>query len=96
MAQSITLKIAGKEFPLMASSPEQERLMRMAAEEINNMLGKYEQKYPDRSLVDKLCFVALGQAANKIKAQQQAKNIAAETAALGQDIETYLKGIEES
>ena len=32
--QSITLKIAGKEYPLKARNPEAEQLMRLAAEDI--------------------------------------------------------------
>ena len=40
MEQSITLKIAGKDYPLKATSPEMEQLMRLAAETINQKLAE--------------------------------------------------------
>lgn len=93
MAQSITLKIAGKEYPLMAASPEQEKLMRFAAEDINKMLARYDEKFPDRPLVDKLSFVTLNQAMGKYSAQMQVKSLGAEAEALNTDIVNYLKNI---
>ena len=42
MGQSITLKIQGKEYELVAYTPEMERLMRLAAEEVDGMLAEYD------------------------------------------------------
>ena len=58
MEQSIKIKIAGVEYPLKASSPEMEQLMRLAAEAINQKLSAYDAKFPNKSLSDKLSFVA--------------------------------------
>ena len=39
MGQNIKIKIAGNEYPLVASSPEMERMMRLAADAINQKLA---------------------------------------------------------
>ena len=54
MDQNITLSIAGKLYPLKASSPETEQVMRLAAESINAMLDKYNAKFPDRNSDEKI------------------------------------------
>ena len=59
MGQSIKIKIAGNEYPLVAATPEMEQLMRLAAEAINQKLTAYDAKFPNKSLSDKLSFVAL-------------------------------------
>ena len=48
MGQNIKIKIAGVEYPLVASSPEMERMMRLAADAINQKLTAYDAKYPKR------------------------------------------------
>lgn len=93
MAQSITLKIAGMEYSLMAASPEQEKLMRFAAEDINKLMARYDEKFPDRPLVDKLAFVTLNQVMAKFSAQMQVRSYDAEVEALNTDIVNYLKNI---
>ena len=94
MDQSITLKIAGKEYPLRASSPEMEQLMRLAAEDVNKMLSRYTEKYPDKSLEEKLAFVTLQEALFKISAQRKAAAIVDEISSLKSDTDAYLSGIE--
>ena len=42
MGQNIKIKIAGNEYPLVASSPEMERMMRLAADAINQTLAAYD------------------------------------------------------
>jgi cell division protein ZapA (FtsZ GTPase activity inhibitor) len=71
MDQSITLKIAGKDYPLKASSPEMEQIMRIAAEAINKRLGQYNEKFPDKELLDKLVFVTLNETINRIATQRK-------------------------
>jgi len=93
MAQSITLKIAGKEYPLIAASPDQERLMRRAAEDINKMLARYDAKFMDRPLIDKLAFVTLNQTMYKYAAQQQLQALNEDIGALNTEIENYLKNV---
>ena len=71
MDQSITLKIAGKDYPLKASSPEMEQIMRIAAEAINKRLAQYDAKYPDKDMLDKLVFVTLNETVNRIAVQRK-------------------------
>ena len=92
MQQSITLKIAGKTFSLKASSPQMEQLMRMAASDVNAMLEKFDIKFPDRTLEDKLSFVALQMAVSKFSAQQKVESASQEAQQLCQQLAVYLKG----
>ena len=92
MAQSISIKIAGKNYPLVAASPERERQLRLAAEEVNAMLLRYDVKYPDTQLVDKLVFVALNQAVGRIAAKEDFAGYTSELHSLEHDLENYLEG----
>lgn len=92
--QNITLKIAGKEYPLKAKSPEAEQIMRLAAEDINAMLAHYTASYPDKSDMDRLAFVTLSQAVGKISAQRAAAKLATEVDSLDDKLGSYLVGID--
>ena len=71
MDQSITLKIAGKDYPLKAATPEMEQMMRIAAEAIGKRLAQYDAKFPEKDLVDKLVFVTLNETVNRIAVQRK-------------------------
>lgn len=95
MDQSITIKIAGKEYSLKASSPEMERCMRLAADDINKRLSAYDEKYPDKRLEDKLAFVTLNETVSKITAMGKLNALATEVSGLAEELETYLSGIKQ-
>lgn len=94
--QSINIRIAEKTYPLKVSSPEVEQLMRLAAERINAMLAKYNEKFPESSLSDKLAFVALNETAAKIAAQRTTANQQEEVKNFEREISVYLNKIESS
>lgn len=94
MEQNITLKIAGQEFPLKATSPEMERLMRLAAEDINKMKNRYDEKYPDKTFEEKLLFVTLTETVGLISAQGKISAMAAEAESLQAELRSYLERIE--
>lgn len=94
MGQSIKIKIAGNEYPLVAASPEMEQLMRLAAEAINQKLTAYDAKFPNKSLSDKLSFVALNEAVSRLTFQRRLKASEDEAEKLQEDLETHLKNIE--
>lgn len=96
MAQSITIKIAGCEYPMKVTSPEMEQAMRIAAETINKRLTAFDVKYPNKTLSDKLIFIALNETMNKIHSQRDLAKVGNEAAALQKDLEAYLKTIENS
>jgi len=93
--QSITLKIASKDYSLRAGSPDMEQAMRVAADDVNRLFAHYTEIYPDRSPEDKLAFVALLEAVYKFTTQKKAKDLAEELKVLENDVASYLKGIEQ-
>lgn len=90
----ITVKIAGTEYKLRVDSPEAEQNTRMAVQEINTMLAKYDTKFVDRTLADKLVFVCLYEAKTKLQYKNKLTDFKAETDQLKGEVEAYLKGIE--
>lgn len=90
MAQNIKLKIAGIEYPMVATSPEMEEAMRTAADEINRKYSSYDAKYPDRSALDKLIIVTLNETVNRIACQKLVKQLGEEVKALKEDTDAYL------
>lgn len=60
----ITLSVAGKEYKIPQVTAAQEHLMRLGAEEINRMYGKYDSLYPTMKIEDKMSMVALQLARN--------------------------------
>ena len=94
MEQNITLKIAGQDFPLKASTPEMERLMRIAAEDINKMLARYDEKYPDKELTEKLLFVTLTQAVSRLTAQTKLNAMSESQQKLAEELSSYLNKID--
>ena len=94
MGQSIKIKIAGNEYPLVAATPEMEQLMRLAAEAINQKLTAYDAKFPNKSLSDKLSFVALNETVTRLTYQKRIADAGEEARKLQEDVESYLKSIE--
>lgn len=95
MDQSVTIKIAGQEYSLKASSPQMERLMRLAAESVNKKLEGFSAKYPDRTLADKLAFVVLNEAVSRLALQKSLEDVKAEVSAITVQLDSYLDTIEE-
>lgn len=89
--QNITLKIAGKEYALKAKSPEMEQIMRLSAEEINSVLAKYDEKFPDRSLSDKLAFVTLNETMARLTAERKFLKLVQEVDEFKAQTDEYLK-----
>jgi len=93
MAQNITLKIAGHEFPLAVNSEESERTMRLAAEDVEKLLAKYSEKMPDRQLVDRMILVALGEAVGKLQNASRLAAVADEVGALKSEVAKYIDSV---
>lgn len=94
MAQSIKIKIAGKEYPFQVTSEEQEHYMRIAADDVNETLGNYSARFPDKELADKLVFVALIEAISKLKALKRLDTSDRELKSLGSALRSYLGSVE--
>lgn len=94
MEQNITLNIAGMQFQLKAASQDMERLMRLAADDINKMLDRYTERYPDKKLEEKLLFVTLTQAVSRLNAQSKLNAALADEEKLAGELANYLKDID--
>ncbi|MBO6161341.1 MAG: cell division protein ZapA [Bacteroidales bacterium] len=96
MDQSITIKIAGNEYPLKAATPQIEQMMRIAAETIGKKLSAYDAKYPNKSLADKLSFVALNETVGRLSLQKKLEHAEEEARKLQEQMEAYLNTIEKN
>lgn len=94
MDQSITIKVAGKDFPFKAQTPEVEQIMRLAAEDVNARLAKYVQMYPDKSIEDKLALVCLNEAINMLSFKRKLGSLSVEVDTLKALTDNYLSGLE--
>lgn len=94
MEQSITIKIAGKDYPLKATSPEMEQLMRLAAESINQKLATYDAKFPDKTLLDKLAFVTLNETISRMSYQKKLSSVGEEVRTMLSQTNAYLDDID--
>ena len=88
------IKIAGKDYPLKATSPEMEQLMRLAAETINQKLAVYDAKFPDKTLVDKLSFVALNETVSRMSFQKRLSSVSEEAKRMLSQTSSYLDNID--
>ncbi|MBR1707094.1 MAG: cell division protein ZapA [Bacteroidales bacterium] len=94
MDQKISIKIAGRPFNLTASSPQQEEVIRSAADAINKRLSGYTQKNPGKTMVELMSMVALNECACRIAFQREIESQKAEAEKLSGDMERYLADIE--
>ena len=91
MGQSITLKIQGKEYELVTDTPEMERLMRLAAEEVDSMLAEYDNTYSNVPKEEKLVFAAVREAVGKFRAMKELDMYKADVKSLESQLSSYLK-----
>ena len=89
----ITVKIAGTDYKLKADSPESEQFTRLAADEINGMLAKYDARFTDRTLSDKLVFVALLETKVKLQYAARMNEIVKEARLLKEETDSYLENL---
>ncbi len=92
--QSVTLKIANRDYSLTAASPEQEQLMRLAAKDVNDMYDKFNARFPETGTEDKFVFVAVQEAVGKFHTKALLAQMERELNALRQELESYLEGTE--
>ena len=95
MDQKITITIAERKYSLSASSPENETLLRTAAEWINRRLDHLNASSPGKSDLDKMTLIALNMAFGTLSLQKELDAAKSETAQLLKDTESYLDKIAE-
>ncbi|MBR2127997.1 MAG: cell division protein ZapA [Bacteroidales bacterium] len=92
--QSIRIKIAGREYPLKVTSPEQEEVIRKAADDIRKMTEAYQQRFKDKQMIEILSLVALNVCISNITLNRQIKNLEKGEEALAKEISGYLENID--
>ena len=90
MDQKISIKIAERTFNLTASTPEQEEVIRLAADAINRRLEAFQRKMPGKSVTELLSMVALNEGVCRINIQRETAAQKAEAEQLGKDMVNYL------
>ena len=96
MAQSISIKIADRPYSLKVTSPEQEELIRKAAEEVNRKISAYLDRMPGNGMVELLSFAALNVCMSNLSLQDQLKQLALEEKNLADELEGYLENIDKN
>ena len=94
--QNISIKIADRPYSLKVSSPEQEEVIRKAADEVNRRVRAYQDKLPGKGVVELLSFAALNLCMTNIGLQDQIKGMAMEEKALADELDGYLKNIDKN
>ena len=92
MARNIKVKIAETEYSILAGDDMMERNLRLAADEINNMLSKYDSRFPDKGQLEKL---ALNQAVSRLKMQDRLAAASEEIGALTGETSAYLDRVKQ-
>ena len=96
MEQSIKIRIADREYPLKVSSPEKEEVIRKAAAELNKRISLYQDKYPNKGMIEILSFVALNVSMSNIVLQKQAEEMKYEEDTLVKELQGYLENIDKN
>ena len=96
MAQSIKIKIADRVFPLNVSSPEQEEVIRKAASDMNRKLSLYQDKYPNKGMIEILSIVALNVSMSNIVLQKQIDMLHEGEDNLAKELKSYLENIDKN
>ena len=90
MDQKISIKIAERTFNLTASTPEQEEVIRLAADAINRRLETFTRRNPGKNMLELMSMVALNEGVCRINIQREMAAKEAEAEQLGKDMANYL------
>jgi len=94
MDQKISIKLAERTYNLTAKDPEQEEVIRLAADAINQHLQAYSRRYPGKTLAELMSMVALNECVSRIGIQRETAARKAETEQLVKDMADYLAQME--
>ena len=86
--QAITVRIAGKSYPMTVESAQEEETIRKAERQIRERLKMYEDKYAVTDVRDLLSMCVLQFATEALEGEERAGNVE-------QDVIVRLKAIEQ-
>ena len=96
MEQSIKIKIADREYPLKVSSPEKEEVIRKAAADLNRKITLYQEKYPNKGMIEILSFVALNVSMTNVVVQKQIDAMKDSEESLAKELQSYLDNMDKN
>ncbi len=73
--QAITVRIAGKSYPMTVSSPQEEETIRKAERQIRDRLKMYEEKYAVTDIRDLLSMCVLQFATEAMESEEKAGSV---------------------
>ena len=91
MAQSITVMIADRSYPVQVKSPEHEEMIRKAVADINKKVKFYLEKFPTKGMVEVMTLVALNLGIMNCGLQMQVESAIEDEATLLKELEAYLE-----
>lgn len=96
MAQNITIRLGDRPYSLIATSPEQEQLIRKAAEEVNRRIKVYQDRTPEKPMLELMSFAALNICMGHLTLQDNFRSISSEEQRLVRELEGYLENIDKN
>ena len=96
MEQSIKIKIADREYPLKVSSPEKEEVIRKAAADLNKKITLYQDKYPNKGMIEILSFVALNVSMTNVVVQKQIETMKESEESLAKELQGYIDNMDKN
>ena len=96
MEQSIKIKIADREYPLKVSSPEKEEVIRKAAADLNKKIALYQEKYPNKGMIEILSFVALNVSMTNVVVQKQIETMKESEESLAKELQGYIDNMDKN
>jgi cell division protein ZapA len=85
--QAITVRIAGKSYPMTVETPQEEETIRKAERQIRDRLKKYEEKYAITDIRDLLSMCVLQFATEAMESEEKVGSVE-------HDVLSKLKAIE--
>lgn len=96
MDQKITVKIADCKFSLVAKSPEQEEIIRKAADHTNKQVANYQSKYPETPIYKVMTMVALNMAVENVTFSKRLQELMNDEEKLAKELGDYLDNIDKN
>ena len=96
MEQSIKIRIADREYPLKVSSPEKEEVIRKAAADLNKKITLYQEKYPNKGMIEILSFVALNVSMTNVVVQKQIETMKESEESLAKELQGYIDNMDKN
>lgn len=94
MARKITVSIRRKSYALMASSEQHERLIRLAADNVDRLIENYAGKFKAQDSDDILIFTALNVCMQNLNYKEEILKLQQEAEALEREFKGYLDKID--